>query len=156
MTRRYTRIASALCPALLLFSGSTSGEGSNAAAIEQKIKQLEEERRVALLDSDQKTLERIYAVGMTTVDIEGNLHTNTGNRAARLNTPGTRTTASWVSDEMKVSVFGETAIVTQLAHIADVLRGEKRDFKARLTHVWVRSNGQWQIVARHATRTSDH
>ncbi len=94
MTRRLAQVAIAVCLAQLLFSVSTRGEGSSATPTEQRIKQLEEGRRAAVFNSDQMTLERIYAEGMTTVDIDGNLHTNTGKRAARLNTPGTRSPRS--------------------------------------------------------------
>jgi hypothetical protein len=55
-------------------------------------------------------------------------------------------------DEMAIEVVGDTAVTmsrtTQQAKIAD------RDWSATLnvTDVWVRRNGTWQVVARHASR----
>ena len=55
-------------------------------------------------------------------------------------------------DEMAVEVLGDTAVTmsrtTQQAKIAD------RDWSATLnvTDVWVRRDGAWQVVARHASR----
>jgi non-heme chloroperoxidase len=122
---------------------------------EQQIRKLEEERRQAVLHSDTKTLDQIYADGMTIIDIGGNYHTNSNKASVNLNVPGTRTTKSWVSGEMLVRVYGDTAIVTQRAQIADVLGSESRSFTARLTHVWVKLDGQWRLVARHGTRIAE-
>jgi ketosteroid isomerase-like protein len=122
---------------------------------EQEIQRLEEERRQAVLHNDVRTLERLYATGMTTIDILGLVHTSTTGQAATLNTPDTRITTKWVSDEMSIRIFGDSAVVTQRAQIADVLRGQTRDYVARLTHVWVRRDGRWQLVARHATRVGN-
>jgi hypothetical protein len=125
------------------------------APIEEEIRGLEEQRRQAVLHNDTKALDSFYATGMTTVDIAGILHTNSNKQAVSLNVEGTRTVKSWVADEMRVRVYGGTAGVTQRAEIEDAIRDESRRFSARLTHVWVRLDGHWQLVARQATRIAD-
>lgn len=126
--------------------------GEPTASIEEEIRGLEEQRRQAVLHNDTKALDRLYATGMTTVDIAGILRTNTDRQAVTLNVPETRTVKSWLADEISIRVYGDTAVVTQRAKITDVIRGESRRFSTRLTHVWVRLDGRWQLVARHATR----
>ena len=140
--------AASLVP--LLADGWAKAEGS--AGTERQIRKLEEERRQAVLHNDTKALGQMYADGMTGIDIGGDFHTNSNKAAVTLNVPGTRTTKSWVSDEITVRAYGDTAVVTQRAHVEDVLRGTSRIFTARLTHVWVKFDGQWRLVARHATR----
>ncbi len=143
--------AASLVP-LLAYSWAKA-EGS--AETEQQIRRLEEERRQAVLHNDTKALDRLYADDMTTIDIRGIFHSNSNKASVNLNAKGTRTTTSWVADEMTVRAYGDTAVVTQRAQITDVIGDESRSFSARLTHVWVKLQGQWRLAARHATRISE-
>ena|SRR5437870_2492503 len=97
--RRRLIVATAVGLALLALTPQWV-HSQTATTPEQQVKKVEEERRTAVLHNDVKTLARLYAQGMTTIDIVSEL---------------------W-------------------------------SFTARLTHVWVRRQGQWQLVARQATR----
>jgi ketosteroid isomerase-like protein len=57
-------------------------------------------------------------------------------------------------EEIDPEVYGDTAVVVSRYHQTATLDG--RDVSARLhmTDVWVRREGRWQIVRRHATVTS--
>jgi ketosteroid isomerase-like protein len=54
--------------------------------------------------------------------------------------------------DIKVSVFGNTAIITAAAHITAVSKGQPVDNQLRYTDVWVLRNGRWQMVAWQSTR----
>lgn len=131
--------------ALVLFSSALFAQASSAG---QEIRRLEEERRLAVLHQDLTVLDRLYAKDMVVIDRSGQIHFN---RDEGLNTPANRTTTRWDTNEMRVKIYGDTAIVTQRAHITDIIHGQPRDFIARLTHVWVRTNGGWKVVLRQGT-----
>ena len=125
---------------------------THLASVKQEIKQLEEERRQAVLHQDVEKLKGFYADGMTIIDINGDFHVNANNASPNLNQPATRTTLKWIIDDMAVKPYGPSAaIVTMRAETEDVLKGIHRNFIQRLMHIWVKRNGQWQIVARHGT-----
>ncbi|MGD9590640.1 MAG: nuclear transport factor 2 family protein [Pyrinomonadaceae bacterium] len=51
------------------------------------------------------------------------------------------------SDEYRIAVYGNTAIMTHRATVEGV-----RNIQFRSTHVWMKRNGKWQIVAHHGSR----
>jgi len=51
------------------------------------------------------------------------------------------------SDEYKVTVYGNTAVMTHRGTVAGV-----RNIQFRSTHVWMKRNGKWQIVAHHGSQ----
>jgi len=50
------------------------------------------------------------------------------------------------SDDYKVRIFGNTAIMTHRGTVSGV-----RNIQFRSTHVWMKRGGQWQIVAHHGS-----
>jgi ketosteroid isomerase-like protein len=55
--------------------------------------------------------------------------------------------------DMKVRVYGNTAIVTARAEVKGNDLGEDFSGPYRFTRVWVRRNGRWQAVSYQATVT---
>jgi ketosteroid isomerase-like protein len=55
--------------------------------------------------------------------------------------------------DMVVRVYGDTAVVTARADVKGNQLGEDFSGPYRYTRVWVRRNGQWQIVSYQATVT---
>ncbi|MGE3465747.1 MAG: nuclear transport factor 2 family protein [Pyrinomonadaceae bacterium] len=53
------------------------------------------------------------------------------------------------SDDYKVRIFGNTAIMTHRATVEGV-----RNIQIRSTHVWMKRGGKWLIVAHHGSRIS--
>ena len=51
------------------------------------------------------------------------------------------------SDQFKVTVYGNTAIMTHRGTVEGV-----RNIQFRSTHVWMKRAGKWQIVAHHGSR----
>jgi ketosteroid isomerase-like protein len=55
--------------------------------------------------------------------------------------------------DMVVRVYGDTAVVTARADVKGHQLGEDFSGPYRYTRVWIRRNGQWQIVSYQATVT---
>jgi hypothetical protein len=54
-------------------------------------------------------------------------------------------------DEIDPEVYGNTAVVVSRYRQSARLRGHDASGALRVTDVWIRRNGRWQIVRRHAT-----
>ena len=133
--------------------GAPASSSEFQSNIEQEIKQLEEQRRQAVLSNDAEELKNFYADGMTTIDNSGELHVNTNDSSATLNQSASRTTLKWDMQEIAVKPLGATgAIAIMKAQVEDIILGTHRDFTMRLTDVWMKHDGHWQIVARQGTQ----
>ena len=53
------------------------------------------------------------------------------------------------SDEYKVTIYGNTAIMTHRGTVSGV-----RNIQFRSTHVWMKRGGKWLVVAHHGSRIS--
>lgn len=53
---------------------------------------------------------------------------------------------------MKVRLYGSTAIVTVNSKVNMIYAGNPLDFSMTVLFVWVKSNNQWQLVARQSTK----
>jgi ketosteroid isomerase-like protein len=53
--------------------------------------------------------------------------------------------------DQKIQVFGAVAVLTAQARITGVSKGGSYDNRVRLTHVWAKTGGIWQLVAHQAT-----
>jgi ketosteroid isomerase-like protein len=51
--------------------------------------------------------------------------------------------------DLKVRVLGDTAIVTGAYHERGDSNGKRYEYHDRLTDVWMRAGGKWQVVASH-------
>ncbi|MGH9495290.1 MAG: nuclear transport factor 2 family protein [Candidatus Sulfotelmatobacter sp.] len=51
--------------------------------------------------------------------------------------------------DLKVRVLGDTAIVTGAYHEKGVSGGKRYEYHDRLTDVWMKSSGKWQVVSSH-------
>ena len=104
----------------------------------------------ARLANDTATLRRLLADEFTTIGSSGAM----GGRAGALRLPTNRTPGgdeinSMDLDSLQVRVYGATAVMTGLRR----MRGPGGPIGAglRFTHVFVRRNGRWQLVASQVT-----
>lgn len=120
--------------------------------VEQTIRRLESERSQASLRGDFATLERIVADDFSTVGTSG----------------AVRNKAQWIGDhksgalkvesqtfaDVNVRVYGDAAIITGLMTQKGLDKGKDISGQVRFTRVYVKRNGQWQIVAGHNSRAA--
>jgi ketosteroid isomerase-like protein len=124
------------------------GRAQGAAAgpsVEDQIKKIEKDRAAAVVKGDVATLEGATADDYVFVNAYGQL----SDKATTMNnikTGNIKITANEVSD-MKVRVYGNTAVVTGKASTKGTIGG--RDVKSPMmfTRVYVKKDGKWQSVA---------
>lgn len=51
--------------------------------------------------------------------------------------------------ELKVRMHGDTAIVTGAYHESGESNGKRYEYHDRLTDVWMKTGGRWQVIASH-------
>ena len=124
-----------------------------AASAEEELKKLETDRAAAAVKGDVATLEKQTSDDYTLINMNGQI----SDKAQMVNafkTGQTKLTSDEVSD-MKVRVYGSTAVITGKVDVAGTMAG--RDTKAQImfTRVYVKKGGQWQSVAFQQTRVSN-
>jgi ketosteroid isomerase-like protein len=62
--------------------------------------------------------------------------------------PGTRVDVAEMSD-LKIRMHGNTAIITGAYHERGESNGKRYEYHDRLTDVWMKVGGKWQVVASH-------
>jgi ketosteroid isomerase-like protein len=116
--------------------------------VEQAVAQMERDWAAALLKRDVATIERIVADDFIGLDGDGG---TTFTKASHLEEVKTGV-ATWESanvDNIKVRVFGDTAVVTVLQTQKSKYKGKDNSGRYPITDIFVRRNGKWQIVAEH-------
>jgi len=78
---------------------------------------------------------------------DGNTYSKTG-YISHTAEPGTRVEVAEMS-ELKVRMHGNTAVVTGAYHEKGNSGGKPYEYHDRLTDVWMKVGGKWQVVASH-------
>src|SRR5262249_1751433 len=55
------------------------------------------------------------------------------------------------AEEMRVLPYGDVGVVTGVGHLKSSYQGAQREGRVRFTHVFVRRDGRWQLVASQGT-----
>lgn len=117
---------------------------------EAKVLALENAWNVAQKDHDNKSLEMILVD--TFIDTEaGGAVMNKGQFLAYIKDPRIKHT-SLTSSDLKIQVFGSTALVTGIYRDRGTDKGEPYDVQGRFTDTWVQLNGKWQCVSSASTQ----
>lgn len=114
------------------------------AATEQEILKLEKEEGNAIMHKDTATLDRLYAEQLAWMG-RGELLTKA--QVIADFGAGNLRNNSMVHNQLHVNVYGDTAVLTghstsELVYHGKVLGGPKR-----FIDVWVKIDGNWQLVA---------
>lgn len=139
--------------AALIVAVITSAIGANSAKAspaEQAITQIENDWAVALQKNDQATIDRITAPDWMLTDPTGALITKAAADADMK--AGNMKIESFKIDELKVKVFGDTAIVYGLETEKSTYKGNDSSGQYRFTDVFVKQGGAWKAVATHVSK----
>jgi ketosteroid isomerase-like protein len=152
MKRGFILLSIAATASLALAQDSFAQPRQTSKA-EEEVRQAENARREAILQNDTAALDRLMANSyMATLDA-GDVKTKADEIA--LDREGSRKIESWEASDVVIRLYGNTAVVTGRAAVKDSLRDEgMRDFTFRFTHVWIKLDGRWQLVARHISGRS--
>ena len=119
---------------------------------EQIIKQLEQEWADALMKRDQAAIDRITSADWVLTDPKGRLIAKAQAEADLKS--GTVKFESIKLDELKVRVYGDTAVVHGLETRKSSYKGKDTSGQYRFTDVFVKRNGRWQAIASHVSRVA--
>jgi ketosteroid isomerase-like protein len=147
--------------AVLLLAACLSGFAPPAHAIalpllhredklHKEIENLESEWRNGLIRNDVATASRLLADDYLGINPNGTLETKADALAARRS--GTLKISSIEPDNVKVHVYGDTAVVTSQVQVQG--REGERDISGRYhyTRVYSHKSGEWKIVSFEASK----
>lgn len=134
-----------LCWILILLSASVTLATDNTK-IENELKQIEETRRRAIKDGDEKTLDQIYADDFTAIAGNGQIINKKQLMAVfKRNDPS----IAFTTDEITVRTFGNTALF--VARLTGRSSNGEVVSSSRFTHVFVKRSGKWKCVSGQST-----
>jgi ketosteroid isomerase-like protein len=147
MTRMATSvvIAAALSLATLTAAPARAQGAAGAASVEQQIMKMERDRAAAVVKGDVSVMEGLTSDDYTLINANGQL----SGKAETMNNIRTgviKLTANEVSD-MKVRVYGDTAVVTGKSTAKGTIGGRELKGPVMFTRVYVKKDGKWQSVA---------
>jgi ketosteroid isomerase-like protein len=135
---------------LLSFFMSTSAQNQSAASsTEQEIRALEQERNQAILNGDAAVLERMTSDDYTFITLRGELRTK-AEIVQGFQSGSFKYEARTISD-LKVRVYGDTAIVNGRSSQKGVENGKDYSGDYLFTRVYVKQKGRWVTVALQTT-----
>ena len=129
---------------ILASNGSSFGqgksEGDTVRALELKWTESYKQRSIDILSS-------LLADEFVITVEDGNVYSKAGYISHTADSK-VRVDVAEMSD-LKVRVHGNTAIVTGAYHEKGVSEGKPYEYRDRLTDVWIKSAGTWQVLASH-------
>jgi uncharacterized protein (TIGR02246 family) len=113
----------------------------------ERIRRLDQERIQAQIHADAMALDRIYADDFIGIGPSGTERTKPQVLADF--TSHELTFQSITTDEVRIRVYGNTAVETGRTTTVGQDKGKVVPRDNRFTRVWVRRQGRWRLVANH-------
>lgn len=145
------------CAASLLVACSlaaqASQDGKSVHQAENEVLKVEQERDLALQQRDIKVLDRIYSHQLIFVNTRGQLFT----KAQRLADLGAGKVEyfSYSQGGYDYHVYGDTVVMTGRTSSVVKFQGRVNQIPRQFTNIYVKSEGQWRLVAHQATPIVD-
>lgn len=117
--------------------------------IEQEILTLEEELRQAEMRLDAVTLDRTYADDIMVTAPIGIVVDKAAVMAEVHNAASNAKVETFDKDDFKVRAFGDTVVASYRLTAKAQYQGQPINQQFRLTDVWMKRQGHWQVIARH-------
>ena len=124
---------------------NTNSQAASTTSGEKEISALLDQYNEALLKKDAATLDRIWADDLSFVNLRGQLLTKK-DRIDNIKSGATALRSADVS-EQKVRMYGDTAVATLVVKIDGQYSGQEGTGPFRITTVWAKPKGTWQMVA---------
>ena len=143
------RIAIAVSVAGLVFGAAILAK-TQTGTVEQELMKLEQDWTNANVKADVAVLDRILADDYTWTDNDAVVWTKAQNLAVIKS--GESVISSMVTDDMKVRIYGDAAVVTGRNTNKGMLKGKDISGQERWTDTWIKRDGRWRCVATHSSR----
>jgi hypothetical protein len=134
------------------FGQTKDQSNKQSGKVEQVLKNIEQEMDDGVVKGDTSPSERYLADNSIFTGPDG-MVTDKARSIADLKSGDLKIESSKL-DDMKVQVYGNTAVVTYGTTDKGTYRGKDISSKYRWTDVFVKQNGKWQIVAGQGTRVA--
>ena len=131
---------------------SESKAAPSKQSVEGHLMELERQMSAALVREDAAVLDRLWSNDLVFTFPNGKV----SNKAQRLagQKPAAQPSQSeseTSNDEVKVYLYGNTAVVTVLSTWRGKENNKAYSSQFQATHVWVKQEGRWQLVAAHVS-----
>jgi ketosteroid isomerase-like protein len=132
----------AACIGLVLALSSTSGSASGSD--EQRVAALDTEYQAAVLKKDVAAMDRLLADDFVLVTGKGKAFSKSDLLASERNADHVYTHQE--DTQQTVRVWGDTAVVTALLHVAGTDKGEPFDYSLWFSDVYLRTPKGWRYT----------
>ena len=123
---------------------------AKAQNLEEQFKKMEKDRGAAVVKGDSEALAKETADDYTLINVNG--QTSDKKQTVEQIKNGQIKLESDEPSDMKVRVFGNTAVVTGKANIKGTIGGKDASGTVAFTRVWVKKGGKWMTVALQQTK----
>ena len=137
---------------LVASAGPVGAQAASSAAVEEQIKKIEKDRAAAVTRADVAALDAVTSDDYSLIDRNGRVRDKAQTMSA-IKTGDIKITSNEVSD-LKVRVYGDTAVVTGRADTKGTIGGKDVSGPMLFTRVYVKKSGRWQSVAFQQTAIS--
>ena len=121
-----------------------------AQSVEDQIKKMETDRAAAVVKGDLAYLDKQTSEDYTLINMNGQV-SDKAQMIGAFKSGQSKLTVDEVSD-MKVRVYGDTAVVTGKLTVKGLMGGKDVSGQGMFTRVYVKKAGQWTSVALQQTR----
>jgi ketosteroid isomerase-like protein len=111
---------------------------------EEELLKLEKEFTQAIVKNDPEAIERFVADDWIIINADGGIIDK--ERFLEVIKSGALTHETMESEDIRVRIYGESAVVTALARSKGKFMGQDFSTRERATDVFVRHEGQWRCV----------
>ncbi len=133
--------------ASISFGQKQGARRSSKVAVEQAIRQIDNERIQAQIGADAAALDRIYSDDFIGIGPSGTVRTKP--QVIADFTSGELKFQSITTDDVQVRVYGNTAVETGRSTMVGQDKGKTVPRDNRFTRVWIKKAGRWRLAANH-------
>ena len=126
-------------------------ETQPTGSIESQLIELERQLSDALVKQDARTLDRLWSRDLVFTFPSGTMSDKSKRIAAQKPSDASADSTN-INDLVKVHVYGKTAVVTVLSTWKGKAGTQAYADQYQATHVWVKQQGRWQLVAAHVSQ----
>ena len=120
--------------------------------MEEELLKLEKEFAEAIVRNDVEGIGRLVTDDWVVIDPNGEIVDRA--RFLEVIKSGALTHEMMESEDFRVRIYGESAVVTAVTRTKGKFMGEEFSTQERATDVFVKRNGRWQCVLTHLTRVA--
>ena len=124
-----------------------SARRNQKTSVEQVVRQRDHERIQAQIEADAVALDRIYADDFIGIGPSGRVRAKA--QVISDFTSGALKFQSITTDDVRVRVYGNTAVETGRSTMIGQDRGKAVPRDNRFTRVWIKQVGRWRLVSNH-------